>query len=86
MSILESDFYSASAMFLLPEKYPERLRTTNSIERLNEEIRRRERVIPVSPNREFAICLARFPAHGEDEKWKNILPGLKARSLHKHTR
>ncbi len=43
--ILEACFCSASAMLLLPEKYCKRLHTANSIERLNEEIRRRERVI-----------------------------------------
>jgi len=34
----------------LPEPYRKRLRTTNSIERLNAEIRRRERVIRIFPN------------------------------------
>jgi transposase-like protein len=38
------------AVMTLPEKYRRRLRTTNMMERLNEEIRRRERVIRVFPN------------------------------------
>ena len=37
-------------MIVLPEKYRRRLRTTNMPERLNEEIRRRERVIRIFPN------------------------------------
>ena len=36
-------------MMGLPEKYRRRLRTTNMQERLNEEIRRRERVIRIFP-------------------------------------
>jgi transposase-like protein len=34
----------------LPEKYRRRLRTTNSLERLIEEVRRREKVIRIFPN------------------------------------
>ncbi|MDT2256529.1 transposase [Paenibacillus larvae] len=34
---------------MLPERYRKRLRTTNSVERLNEEVRRRERVIRIFP-------------------------------------
>ena len=36
---------------VLPSKYHRRLRTTNAQERLNEEIRRRDRVIRIYPNR-----------------------------------
>ena len=42
---------------MLPEKYRRRLRTTNAVERLIEEIRRRERVIRIFPNRESAFRL-----------------------------
>lgn len=38
------------AVMALPEKYRRRLKSTNMMERLNEEIRRRERVIRVFPN------------------------------------
>ncbi len=64
MSILEAGFYDASAVILLPEKYRKRFRTTNSIERLNEEIRRREQVIRLSPNKGSLMRLARCPTHG----------------------
>ncbi|GAV22268.1 IS256 family transposase [Carboxydothermus pertinax] len=57
MDILESGFEDAVAVLELPERYRKRLRTTNSLERLNEEIRRRERVIRIFPNRESAIRL-----------------------------
>jgi transposase-like protein len=52
MRILESGFDDVTAVLALPEKYRRRLRTTNSVERLNEEIRRRERVIRIFPNRQ----------------------------------
>jgi putative transposase len=47
---LEAAFDDATAILCLPERYRKRLRTTNSQERLNEEIRRRERVIRIFPN------------------------------------
>lgn len=37
--------------------YRRRLRTTNSVERLNEKIRRRERVIRIFPTRDSALRL-----------------------------
>lgn len=44
-------------MLGLPEAYRQRLRTTNSQERLNEEIRRRERVIGIFLNEAAAVRL-----------------------------
>ena len=69
MSILEAGFEDAMAVMVLPESYRQRLRTTNSVERLNEEIRRRERVIRIFPNPESAQRLlgALFMEHSE--KW-----------------
>jgi transposase-like protein len=51
---LENGFEDATAAFALPEKYRERLHTTNMQERRNEEVRRRERVIRISPNEHSA--------------------------------
>ncbi len=39
---LEAGFEDAMAVMALPERYRKRLRTTNGVERLNQEIRRRE--------------------------------------------
>ena len=69
MGILEAGFYDAAAVLSLPEKYRKRSRTTNSIERLNEEIRRRERVIRIFPNRESVIRLLGALLMEQDEKW-----------------
>ncbi|HAE62928.1 MAG TPA: IS256 family transposase, partial [Eubacteriaceae bacterium] len=50
MELLEEGFEDVMAVMSLTEKYRKRLRTTNSIERLNEEIRRRDCVIQIYPN------------------------------------
>ncbi|MBL0355334.1 MAG: transposase [Dechloromonas sp.] len=57
VACLEAGFEDAMAVMVLPEKYRKRLRTTNMQERLNEEIRRRERVIRIFPNDESALRL-----------------------------
>lgn len=48
--ILDEGFEDALAVLNLPVAIRKRLRTSNGIERLNEEIRRRERVIRIFPN------------------------------------
>lgn len=57
VACLEDAFDDATAVMCLPEKYRKRLRSTNMQERLNEEIRRRERVVRVFPNEESALRL-----------------------------
>lgn len=69
IAILESGFDDVMAVICLPLKYRKRLRTTNSIERLNEEIRRRERVIRIFPNADSAIRLIGALLIEQDEKW-----------------
>ena len=66
---LEAGFDDATAVLALPEPYRRRLRTTNSVERLNEEIRRRERVIRIFPNRESAIRLLGALLLEQHEQW-----------------
>ena len=69
VEILESGFDDVTAIFGLPDKYQKRLRTTNSIERLNEEVRRRDRVIRIFPNEESANRLLGAVLMELDEKW-----------------
>lgn len=66
---LEAGFDDATAVLMLPEKYRKRLRTTNALERLNEEIRRCERVIRIFPNRESTMRLIGALMMEVDEKW-----------------
>ena len=50
VEILDAGFDDITAVFQLPEVCRRRLRTSNSIERVNQELRRRERVIRIFPN------------------------------------
>lgn len=54
MEILDSGFMDATAVYGLPKEHRVRMRTSNSIERLNLEIRRRERVVCIFPNENSA--------------------------------
>ena len=67
---LEEAFEDAMAVMALPEKYRKRLRTTNMQERLNEEIRRRERVIRIFPNDASAKRLIGALLAEMNEKWQ----------------
>jgi transposase-like protein len=69
VATLERGFDDATAVLALPLHYRQRLRTTNGVERLNEEIRRRERVIRIFPNRESAIRLVGALLLEQDEAW-----------------
>lgn len=69
LSALEAGFDDATAVLALPEPYRRRLRTTNSLERLNEEIRRRERVIRIFPNRDATLRLLGAVLMEQHEQW-----------------
>ena len=69
MQILEMGCDDAKAVLMLPEKYRRRLRTINAVERLIEEIRSRERVIRIFPNRESAMRLIGALLMEIDDKW-----------------
>lgn len=69
LAALETGFDDATAVLALPEPYRRRLRTTNSLERLNEEIRRRERVIRIFPNRDSTIRLLGAVLLEQHEQW-----------------
>lgn len=73
VACLEDGFEDAMAVMALPEKYRRRLRTTNMMERLNEEIRRRERVIRVFPNDASALRLIGALLAEISEVWQEKL-------------
>ena len=50
IQVLREGVLDATAVLALPEKYRKRLRTTNMVERLIQEVRRREKVIRIFPN------------------------------------
>lgn len=69
MRLLDERFDEITAVYSLPEPYRKRLRTSNSIERLNEELRRRERVIRIFPNEASMIRLMGSILMEMHEKW-----------------
>jgi transposase-like protein len=69
LSTLEDGLEDAISVLRLPEKYRRRLRTTNMAERLNEEIRRRERVIRIFPNEDAALRLVGALLAEQHEVW-----------------
>ena len=69
LAVLEEGLEDALAVLVLPEKYRGRLRTTNMMERLNEELRRRERVIRIFPNEASAIRLLGALLAEQHEVW-----------------
>jgi len=69
VACMEAGFEDAMAIMALPEKYRKRLRTTNMQERLNEEVRRRERVIRIFPNDESALRLIGALLAEQNEVW-----------------
>jgi putative transposase len=69
LETLEAGCDDATAVLALPEPYRRRLRTSNGRERLNEEVRRRERVSRSFPNRESAIRLLGAVLMERHEHW-----------------
>lgn len=57
------------AVMALPARYRRRLRSTNGLERLNREVRRRERVISIFPNADSALRLLGAMLMEQDEEW-----------------
>ncbi len=70
MALLDEAFADITAVLSLPLKYRKRLRTTNGVERLNQEIRRRERVIRIFPNEDSVTRLMGALLMEQSEKWQ----------------
>lgn len=71
MTLLDEAFDDVTAVLILPFKYRKKLRTTNMVERLNQEVRRRERVIRIFPNEASVIRLMGALLIELDEKWQS---------------
>lgn len=66
LNTLDEGFEDACA-YLANDVIHSRLRTTNCLERLNEEVRRREKVIRIFPNEDSAIKLISRPSSLGDQ-------------------
>jgi len=57
------------ACYAFPQPHRARLRTTNGLERLNQEIKRRTRVVRIFPNRDACLRLATALCAEQSEDW-----------------
>jgi transposase-like protein len=69
IEVLENGLDDSLTVLELPGKYRRRLRTTNMAERLNEEVRRREKVIRIFPNEASAQRLIGALLAEQHEVW-----------------
>jgi putative transposase len=67
-----------------PEGHRRRIRTTNSLERLNQEIRRRTRVVRIFPNRQSCLRLVSALAVEVSEEWVTGRRYLDMEELREH--
>lgn len=70
MDVIEDGLDNALTVLNFPSRYRKRLRTTNLAERMNEEIRRRQRVIRIFPNEESAERLIGALLNEFYEEWQ----------------
>ena len=69
-----------------PESHRKRIRTTNGLERLNQEIKRRTRVVRIFPNREACLRLVSALAVEQSEEWLTGRRYLDMEELREHRR
>lgn len=67
--LIEDNIEDCLAVLAFPSPHRVRLRTTNGLERLNEEIKRRTRVIRIFPNRESCLRLFTALAAEQSDEW-----------------
>lgn len=68
--LLDESFDDVTAVFSLPLKYRKKLRTSNGIERLNEEIRRRDRALRIYPSDGSVMRIIGTLLAEQSEKWQ----------------
>lgn len=67
---LETDAIDTLSVYDFPEKHRRRLHTTNNIERLNQEIKRRTRVIRIFPNEASCLRMVTALCQEQSEVWE----------------
>jgi putative transposase len=66
---LEEDLEDCLACYAFPVAHRARVRSTNGLERLNQELKRRTRVVRIFPNREALLRLVAALAMEQSEEW-----------------
>jgi len=67
---IEEGIEETTAVLYFPRSHRKRIRTTNALERLNQEIRRRTRVARIFPNEASALRLIASLAIEQSEEWE----------------
>lgn len=67
---LDEEAEDVLTCFHFPASHRKRIRTTNCLERLNQEIRRRTRVVRIFPNRDSALRLVTALCVEQSEEWE----------------
>jgi putative transposase len=83
---LEEHIEECLSCLAFPESHRRRIRTTNGLERLNQEIKRRTRVVRIFPNREACLRLVSALAIEQSEEWLTGRRYLDMRELEEHHR
>jgi putative transposase len=68
-TVLEEELDACLACYHLPAAHRLRVRTTNGLERLNQELKRRTRVVRIFPNRAALLRLVSALAMEQSEEW-----------------
>jgi len=82
---LEEHIEECLTCLAFPESHRRRIRTTNGLERLNQEIKRRTRVVRI-PNREACLRLVTALAVEQSEEWITGRRYLEMGELEEHRR
>lgn len=83
---LEEHIEECLTCLAFPEPHRRRIRTTNGLERLNQEIKRRTRVVRIFPNREACLRLVSALAVEQSEEWLTGRRYLDMQELREHRR
>ena len=81
---VEENIDQTLTFYRLPRQHHKHLKSTNMLERLNEEIKRRTHVVRIFPNAESCLRLARAPAVEIRENWLGQHRYLNMDNLHEH--
>jgi putative transposase len=83
---LEEHIEECLSCLAFPDSHRRRIRTTNGLERLNQEIKRRTRVVRIFPNRESCLRLVTALAVEQSEEWVTGRRYLDMGELNEHHR
>ena len=81
---IEEHLEECLACLAFPESHRRRIRTTNGLERLNQELKRRTRVVRIFPNRQACLRLVTALAVEQSEEWVTGRRYLDMRELEEH--